>query len=99
MNMSAGASPAPAGGHHMGAHGSYAGHAIPGCFFIIWSTYWVFSMYRVYHRNQLSKKVFRNRSYYTWPFKGGPLLEPLMKVVFPLIGTLIEQRLGHDSWV
>ncbi len=99
MHMPAGAAPMPAGGHHMGAHGSYAGHAIPGSFFIAWSSYWIFCIFRLYHKKQQSKKGFRCKPFYPWPFKGSPLLEPILKIVFTLIGTLIEQRIGHDSWM
>jgi hypothetical protein len=99
MNMST-AAPAPAGGHKMmGAHGSYAGHAIPGSFFIAWSVYWIFSIFRLYHSNQHSKKGFRCRTFYPWPFKGSPLVEPICKIVFPLVGSLIELRIGHDTWM
>ena len=98
MNMSPGPAPA-AGGHHMGAHGSYAGHAIPGAFFIVWSSYWVFSIFRLYHTRQLAKKGFRGKTFYPWPYQGSPLVEPIMKLVLPLIGSLIELRIGHDSWM
>ncbi|KAK9803119.1 hypothetical protein WJX73_006959 [Symbiochloris irregularis] len=80
------------------AHGTWEGHVLPGSFFLIWSTWWLFSNFRLYLRSS-TKFPYISRSWYEWPWwvRSVPL-EPLFKVVFPFIGINMELWAGHVSY-
>lgn len=82
----------------MPAHGSYPGHALPGSFFIIWSVWWMFSVYAEYLTKQRARKAFRSKTWYPWPYKPCRNFEPCVKLFASVLGALVELRLGHDAW-
>ena len=43
---------------HMGPHGSLPGHILPGSMYIIWATWWMFSVFVTYARCRIFKKDF-----------------------------------------
>ena len=78
-------------------HGAFKGHLLPGCFFLIWGTYWLVSVYRV-HLQSTDKKPYKTRAWYPFPWPKQLPLEPLLKVVFPFIGINGELWAGHDHY-
>ena len=78
-------------------HGAFKGHLLPGCFFLIWGTYWLVSVYRA-HLQSTDKKPYKSRAWYPFPWPKQLPLEPLLKVVFPFIGINGELWAGHDHY-
>lgn len=114
-----------------------------GLMFIIWSTYWLWSVIDIHLRTRAAglrsgghlptthtpghtrppssggvkaapkgrrcctssgqvstgrDEPFRSRPWYPWPYWPAPHLEPLFKLVLPLIGVLIELYIGWGGW-
>ncbi|KAK9857593.1 hypothetical protein WJX84_006077, partial [Apatococcus fuscideae] len=83
-------------GHPM--HGGFNGHVLPGCFFLIWGSWWLFSSYRLYLRSS-TKVPYHSRTWYEWPWwPHGVPLEPFAKVLLPFIGINGELWAGHDHY-
>ncbi len=70
--------------------------------FIIWATYWTYSIFTQYLTKQktalLQRRAFRSQAWYPWPYWPVPHLEPIIKVVLSVLGVLVELRLGHSAW-
>lgn len=41
---------------------------------------------------------FRSRAWYPWPYWNAPALEPLFKLLLPLLGVLVELYIGWGGW-
>ncbi len=78
-------------------HGAFKGHLLPGCFFLIWGTYWLISVFRL-HLKSTEKKHFKSRAWYPFIWPKSIPLEPLLKIVFPFIGINGELWAGHDHY-
>ncbi|KAL3147330.1 hypothetical protein ABBQ32_002814 [Trebouxia sp. C0010 RCD-2024] len=78
-------------------HGAFKGHLLPGCFFLIWGTYWLLSVFRLHFRSS-EKKPFKSRAWYPFLWPKSVPIEPLLKVVFPFIGINGELWAGHDHY-
>lgn len=78
-------------------HGAFKGHLLPGCFFLIWGTYWLLSVFRLHFKSS-EKKPFKSRAWYPFLWPKSVPLEPLLKVVFPFIGINGELWAGHDHY-
>jgi hypothetical protein len=84
--------------------GSFEGHVIPGVFFVIYGSWWMFTSYVLYFWNRSgsssSGKTNRaaarreyeinKRSWLSLPCFPRLHLEPLVKVVLPIIGIIVE---------
>uniref|UniRef100_A0A383W5U1 Transmembrane protein 45B n=1 Tax=Tetradesmus obliquus TaxID=3088 RepID=A0A383W5U1_TETOB len=114
-------------------HGSYEGHVVPGVMFIIWSTYWIWSVLDIHlrtraaglhtylplHTNSTTSssstkqsgsrtssshcssgrgEPFRSRAWYPWPYWPAKPMEPIIKVLFCLLGVFIELYVGFRGW-
>ena len=98
--MDMGTSPAPPlapGTIRHPTHGAFKGHLLPGCFFLIWGTYWLLSVFRLHFKSS-EKKPFKSRAWYPFLWPKSVPLEPLLKVVFPFIGINGELWAGHDHY-
>jgi hypothetical protein len=78
-------------------HGGWLGHMLPGWFFLAWSSWWLFSIFRLYLR-ETSKHPYAGRSWYDFPLLSSVPLEPLCKVFFTFIGINGELWAGHESY-
>ncbi|DBB05337.1 hypothetical protein WJX82_005298 [Trebouxia sp. C0006] len=78
-------------------HGAFKGHLLPGCFFLIWGTYWLISVFRL-HLKSSEKKPFKSRAWYPFLWPKSVPIEPLLKIVFPFIGINGELWAGHDHY-
>eukprot|EP00887_Chlorella_sp_A99_P002855 scaffold6.g2855.t1 len=89
-------------GSYTYTHGAFLGHVVPGSFFVAWGAWWVLSVFGAFLRSRAHRQPFRSRTWYALPLGPSWLrrfpLEPLLKVVLPLIGVLGELWLGHDSY-
>ena len=82
---------------HMGGGGSWAGHAIPASFFLIWGSYWALSAIAAVAAAGATRTPFRVRAWYpflprTLPRAWSRLrrLEPILKVALPSFGAFCE---------
>lgn len=69
--------------------------------FLIWSTYWMYSIFNDYllrQRGGNRKGKFRSQPWYAWSYWPAPHLESILKTAFCLFGVLVELRLGHTEW-
>ena len=98
-------------GSYYYTHGAFLGHIVPGLFFAVWGTWWLFALFDTYlnamalssHRSSSTSTLqFTSKPWYRVFF--GPLwlrrmpLEPMLKVILPFIGILGELWIGHESW-
>lgn len=68
---------------------------LPGAFFILWSLWWFVNVSCIYiHRTQ-RKNAFAAQAHYRLPLLPEVQLEPIGKVVLPLIGIAGELYLSH----
>jgi hypothetical protein len=85
-------------GEHQHAHGSYRGHVLPGSMFLIWSVWWTLNLMARYLICQKTKRQFISRPWFFWKWRPTVLVEPLLKILLPGLGILVELRLGHKAW-
>jgi hypothetical protein len=84
--------------HHK--HGSFAGHILPGSFFLLWGVWWCLAASAEWHQRARVARgdaavAFRARAW--WPLashKSGSAwwvtLEPRLKALLPLAGVVVE---------
>ncbi|PRW44434.1 Transmembrane 45B [Chlorella sorokiniana] len=89
-------------GSYRYTHGAWLGHMVPGAFFLAWGAWWALMLYARYVRCLAAKRPFRTQAWSRLPvgpprLRAAPL-EPLVKVVLPLLGVLGELWLGHESY-
>jgi hypothetical protein len=48
--------------------------------------------------NAARDEPFRSRAWYPFPYGHVPHYEPILKVILPLIGVLIELYIGWGGW-
>ena len=86
--------------------GTYAGHVIPGSFFIIYGLWWLFVSYSQYFyfrgtragRNVTKRdNELRRRSWVTLPCLPRFHIEPACKIILPLLGIIIELLVDKDG--
>ncbi|BDA48314.1 Transmembrane protein 45B [Coccomyxa sp. Obi] len=81
-------------------HGTWPGHVLPGSFFLIWSSWWLFSTFRL--QLQATRQApFRSCAWFpfSWGVRGKQLpLEPILKVLLPFLGINAELWAGHTSY-
>jgi hypothetical protein len=78
------------------AHGGYFGHVLPGLMFLLWSSWWTLNLMARWLHCTKTKRQFVSRAWFLW--KGRGLIEPILKIVLPSFGILVELRLGHKAW-
>jgi hypothetical protein len=86
------------GGMHMHGGGSWAGHAIPAGFFLLWGSYWACNAVSGVAAAGATRTPFRARAWYPFlpralPAQRWPrlrLLEPTLKVALPCFGAFCE---------
>eukprot|EP00884_Botryococcus_braunii_P016911 jgi/Botrbrau1/3903/Bobra.0183s0124.1 len=80
------------------AHGTWPGHVLPGSFFLIWSMWWLFSVFKL-QLEASTKAPFRSRAWYRAPWGSRTAaLEPFLKVALPFVGINAELWAGHVSY-
>ena len=75
--------------------GSFVGHIGPGALFILLGAWWAYNVClraAVTASNNLS---FSSRSWYRFPVKRFQLVEPCLKIIFPVIALSMELLLDH----
>ncbi|EIE18466.1 hypothetical protein COCSUDRAFT_60132 [Coccomyxa subellipsoidea C-169] len=99
MSHSAAAAGAPSGSLRP-EHGTWPGHVLPGSFFLIWASWWLFSTFRL-HLQAGRQAPFRSRAWFpfSWGVRGRQLpVEPALKVALTFIGINAELWAGHTSY-
>lgn len=79
-------------------------HTTPGAMFVIWSSYWLFSILRLHVIQQ--RKPARpggsaavSRPWYPFPYCKNVPLEPVLKLALTVVGIFVEvSPLGHGEW-
>jgi hypothetical protein len=90
--------PAPPGTIPHPEHGTWEGHILPGTFFIIWASWWMYSNFRLYFKAS-AKRPYKSRSWYEFPGTCGRWpVEPVVKMLLPFIGMNLELWAGHVSY-
>jgi len=90
--------------------GSFAGHAVPGSFFLVYGIWWIFASYWYYFYNKptnsrVSKSKLKRenelirRSTLPTPCCPRLPLESICKVILPLCGVLVETLFNWDDGV
>jgi hypothetical protein len=73
-----------------------------GLMFLIWGSYWLLSILRLHmlqQRTRGSPGAPISRPWYPFIAWQHIPLEPVMKVVLPLLGVMVElSPLGHGEW-
>ncbi len=77
----------------------------PGAMFLLWSSYWLFSLLFAHVRQQAQAQATRgagppprvSHPWYTWPWWPGPLVEPVCKLLLASLGVLVELWIGHGE--
>lgn len=80
------------GGH---GGGSLIGHIGPGALFIIWGTWWAYNVCLRAAVTATNRLTFSSASFYRFPSKRFQLVEPCLKIVFPLIALSMELYFDH----
>lgn len=84
------------GSRFTGTGGSYIGHVFPGMVFVIWSTHWMLSIFKSYFAR--GPENYRSRCWHKLFFLEKDIpLEPVVKVVFPLLAMVLELYLAHKG--
>jgi len=78
--------------------GSFMGHAIPGSFFIIFSSWWMVSIFRRYFESKFSKKKFHNSSSYRCQCIPNLPFEAFIKLFLISVGIAGEVVTGFRNW-
>ncbi len=78
-------------------HGGWLGHMLPGWFFIGWSTWWLYSIFRLY-LGETTKQPYVSRTWFEFPYLQSVPVEPLCKVLFTFLGINGELWFGHESY-
>ncbi len=81
--------------HHR--HGSWAGHVLPGAFFLLWGCWWLLRASAEHARGRAARaggKVFQARPWWPLSVPRNPSwaapLEPRLKLLLPLAGVVVE---------
>lgn len=80
-----------------GEGGTLMGHVLPGILFVVWGSWWA---YNVCLRSVVSvrnKMVFESQPFYRFPRERMSLLEPVLKIVLPIIAMSMELYFDHLS--
>ena len=82
-----------------GEGGTLIGHVLPGVLFVVWGSWWAYNVClrcAVMTHNKIS---FQSRAWYQFPTasKGGRMVEPILKILLPLIALSMELYLDHLS--
>lgn len=78
-------------------HGAFLGHAVPGSFFIIWGSWWLFSCMRE-HILATPAKPYQSKAWFELPQLPGVPLEPYLKIFFTFVGIFGELWVGQKSF-
>eukprot|EP00884_Botryococcus_braunii_P010593 jgi/Botrbrau1/19535/Bobra.0035s0029.1 len=78
-------------------HGGWLGHMLPGWFFMGWSSWWLYSIFRLY-LGETTKQQYTSRSWFEFPYLQSLPVEPLCKVLFTFLGINGELWFGHESF-
>eukprot|EP01023_Acetabularia_acetabulum_P058908 TRINITY_DN7020_c1_g1_i1.p2 TRINITY_DN7020_c1_g1~~TRINITY_DN7020_c1_g1_i1.p2 ORF type:complete len:330 (-),score=42.17 TRINITY_DN7020_c1_g1_i1:895-1806(-) len=77
--------------------GSEPGHQIPGALLVVLGMWWTVNIFS--QQLTLGKKTFKCRAWQPFPLQSLWLLEPTVKVVFAVVGTIIELFVaGHGNY-
>ena len=82
--------------YEMSGGGTWKGHVYPGVVFVCWALWWAFQAFRSY-RISKAKRIRYESTAIWWRAICG--IEPVLKVVGPPIGVLVELRLDHDKFL
>lgn len=85
-------------GRH-GEGGTLIGHVLPGILFVVWGSWWAYNVClrcAVTAHNQIK---FQSSAWYKFPTRsnGGRMIEPILKIILPLIALSMELYLDHLS--
>ena len=83
--------------HQHDKHGSLGGHVLPGFFFIVWAIWWFVNVSCIYIYRTKRKKGFSAQAHYRLAVLPKWQLEPVCKVVLPLLGIAGELYLSHHA--
>ncbi|KAI3426436.1 hypothetical protein D9Q98_008804 [Chlorella vulgaris] len=89
-------------GDHSDPHkGSWKGHVLPGCVFIIWGAWWSWCILTSYICHRESGRPYRSRAWFPLRLPGRVrrslwFLEPALKIAVPAVGVSLELLLDHD---
>jgi hypothetical protein len=75
--------------------GTWKGHVWPGLIFVFWALWWAVQSFRAYLQGRADGSGYRSRAW--WP--GLYMLEPMLKIIGPPFGILIELRLDHTEFL
>ena len=75
--------------------GTWKGHFWPGLVFTCWALWWAWQSFACYHRGKRDGSGYVSRAWW----QGCWSLEPLLKILGPPIGVLVELRLDHDRFL
>ncbi|KAL4520062.1 hypothetical protein Ndes2526B_g01391 [Nannochloris sp. 'desiccata'] len=81
--------------------GTWKGHVGPGILFIIWGSWWAYSVlsYLVFsskHHRRPSQNYI-SKSWYPMPFRWLYYTEPILKIILPLFYVSVELYLDHPD--
>ena len=80
---------------HMHQTGTWKGHFIPGVVFLGWGLWWAIRAFSTFHKSRLAGSPYQSRAWWS----GCYFIEPILKILGPPIGILIELWLDHDQLV
>lgn len=85
-------------GRH-GEGGTMMGHILPGTLFVVWGSWWAYNVCLRCAVMSHNKIAFQSSAWYKFPtqLKGGRMIEPILKILLPLIALSMELYLDHLS--
>ena len=91
--------------------GTFSGHMAPGAFLVLWALWWASQSFASYHRGKQDGSGYMSRAWWRGGKRDGSgyrrawwrgfwaPVEPLLKVLGPPVGVLVELRLDHDRFL
>ena len=75
--------------------GTLIGHVAPGSLFILWGGWWAYNVCLRAAVTASNNLAFSSSAWYRFPSKNVHLIEPVLKIVFPIIALSMELFLDH----
>lgn len=80
----------------LGEGGTLIGHVLPGCLFVLWGSWWAYNACLRCACSGPNRAMFRSSSWYKMPGRWS-LVEPVLKIVLPLVALSMELYFDHMS--
>eukprot|EP00889_Picochlorum_renovo_P006753 jgi/Picre1/33783/NNA_001262.t1 len=73
-----------------GEGGTLMGHVLPGILFVVWGSWWAYNVCLRSVGSVRNKMVFESQPFYRFPRERMSLMEPVLKIVLPIIAMSME---------